>query len=122
MKTNEVQVHLPVILIIDDNAALLALYTEILQSDHHVLTCSNSQDATGILAAQSVQLVILEPAVAGQYGWELLRTIIGENSVPVIVCSALDDRKSGLAAGAVAYLVKPVLPTTLREVVKSILG
>ncbi len=122
MKTNEVRDHQPIILIIDDNAAMLALYGEILHSDYHVLTCSNSQGATGILAAESTQLVILEPAVGGQYGWELLRTITGKYSVPVIVCSALDDRKSGLEAGAVAYLVKPVLPAALREVVKSILG
>ncbi len=122
MKTHDGRVHLPIILVIDDNAPMLALYAEILRPDHHVFTCSNSQDAADILSAQSVQLVILEPAVAGQNGWELLKKISSEYSVPVIVCSALDDRKSGLAAGAVAYLVKPVLPTTLREVLKSILS
>jgi DNA-binding response OmpR family regulator len=95
MKTNEVRVHPPIILIIDDNAAMLALYAEILHSDYHVLTSSNSQDAREILAEESAQLVILEPAVGGQYGWELLRIITGQYSVPVIVCSALDDRKSG---------------------------
>ncbi|MBN1449825.1 MAG: response regulator transcription factor [Anaerolineales bacterium] len=122
MKTNEGRVHPPAILIIDDNAPLLALYAEILHAEHRVLICSNSQDVTGLLAAESVQLVILEPAVAGPYGWELLKTIAGDYSVPVLVCSALEDRKFGLEAGAVAYLVKPILPTTLREVVKSILG
>ena len=122
MKTNEVRVHPPAVLIIDDNAPLLALYAEILRSDHHVLTCSNSQDAKEILAAQSVQLVILEPEVVGPSGWKLLKTIARDYSVPVLVCSALEDRKFVLDAGAVAYLVKPVLPATLREVVKNILG
>jgi putative two-component system response regulator len=122
MKTNDGQVHQPIILIIDDNAPLLALYAEILHSDHRILTCSSSQDAAAILAKENVQLVILEPAVSGPYGWEFLKTIAGDYAVPVLVCSALEDRKFGLAAGASAYLVKPVLPETLREAVKSILG
>lgn len=122
MKTNEVRVHPPAILIVDDNAPMLALYAGILRPDYHVFTCSNAQDAADILATLSVQLVILEPAVAGRDGEELLKKITGGYSVPVLVCSTLDDRKSAVAAGAVAYLVKPVLPTTLREVVKGILG
>ena len=122
MKTNHVQVHPPVVFIIEDNAPLLALYMEVLRSDHRVLTCSNSQDAAAILAKENVQLVILEPAVSGQHGWQLLKTIAKDYAIPVVICSALEDRKFGLEAGATAYLVKPVLPATLREVVKSILG
>ena len=121
MKTNEVRVQSPAIFIIDDNAPLLALYAEILRPERRVVTCSHAQDVAAMLAAENVELVILEPAVAGPYGWELLKTIAGDYALPVLVCSALEDRKFGLEAGAAAYLVKPILPATLREAVKSIL-
>lgn len=122
MKTYGDRSHLPVILAIDDNAPMLELYAKALSPDYHIFTCSSAQEAASILSIEDVHLVIYEPMVAGQDGWELLKKITGEYPMPVVVCSTLDDRKAGLAAGASVYLVKPVSPTTLREVLKSILG
>ena len=114
--------HRPSILIIDDNAPTLELYAGAFHQDYQVFTCSNSYEAAAIISSHSLQLVILEPIAAGSNPWGFLKEITQTYAIPVIVCSAVDDRKSGLEAGATAYLVKPVLPSTLREVLKSILN
>jgi DNA-binding response OmpR family regulator len=43
-------------------------------------------------------------------------------AVPIILCSALDERKRGLELGASAYLVKPVLPAALLEALRRVTG
>ncbi len=114
--------QLPAILVLDDNVPMLELFTRTLSPDHCVFACSSLQAAAHILSTEEVHLVIFEPMVAGPYGWELLKRMTREYAVPVVVCSTLDDRAAGLASGATAYLVKPVSPTLLRGVLKSILG
>ncbi len=123
MKRNEVvSGDLPAILIIDDNNPTLELYAGALRQDYRVFTCSNQHDARAILAREAVQLVVLEPTAAGYQGWELLKEILRAYAIPVIICSVLEDRRVGLEAGASAYLIKPVLPTTLAETLKGITG
>lgn len=112
----------PTILIIDGDASLLELFERTLSHDYQVYTCSTKHDALEILSTHRPQLVVLEPATQRYRGWELFREIIDTYKIPVIVSSALDDRKRGLDAGAVAYLVKPVLPMTLLQVLEQALN
>ena len=113
--------QLPV-LIVDDDGPTLELYANALKTRYHVIACSNWQDALAVLAVQKVELVVLEPTVAGYRAWDTLEELIRTHGLSVVICSALDDRRFGLAAGALAYLVKPVLPSTLLETLKSILS
>lgn len=114
--------HLPTILIVDDDGPTLELYANALSQQYQVLTCSNQQDALDLLSTRSLQLIVLEPSIEGYQGWQLLQELNRTHAIPVIICSVLDNRKHGLEAGAAAYLVKPVLPTTLSEVLKRILN
>ena len=41
--------------------------------------------------------------------------------IPVVLCSTLDERKRGMEMGAAAYLVKPVLPTTLLKTLRQVI-
>ena len=116
--SDSVASYRPAILIIDDDASMLELYGRTLSHDYQVFTCSKQRDALEILSTHHLHLVVLEPAIQGYHGWELFKTIKDTYGIPVIVCSALDDRKQGLEAGAVAYLVKPVLPMTLLQVLE----
>lgn len=121
-KNNHSGLGRPSILIIDDSNPTLELYAGALHQEYQVFTSSTSQDAAIILASQPLQLVILEPNIAGLQAWEFVEEINRTYGLPVIVCSSLEDRRSGLAAGAVTYLVKPVLPATLLGALKSILS
>jgi DNA-binding response OmpR family regulator len=107
---------------VDDDGPTLELYANALKTRYPVITCSNWQDALVILAAQNVKLVVMEPTVVGYRAWDTLEELTRKHGLSVVVCSALDDRRFGLAAGALAYLVKPVLPSALLETLNSILS
>lgn len=114
---------LSTILIIEDHLPTLELYQRELSRAYRVLVCCNRSEALQVLQTQSVSAVVLEPAAWGGEGWAILAAIMQastERSVPVIVCSTQDERKRGLEMGASLCLVKPVLPTTLLELLHRI--
>jgi DNA-binding response OmpR family regulator len=122
MRTHDqLPTHPPAILIADDDGPTLELYSGVLGRYYRVFVCSTHQDVLNILSSEHLQLVVIEATVAGNYSWDLIENIINLYAIPVVVCSALDDRKAGMKAGANAYLIKPVLPATLLQVAKSIL-
>ncbi len=71
-----------------------------------------------------IRAVVLEPGPANSRGWNLLADLKRDpetSTIPIIVCTAQDERRRGLALGAAAYLIKPVLPATLLEALRLIL-
>jgi DNA-binding response OmpR family regulator len=111
----------PMILVLDDDVLSLELYSRELSSNYRVITCERVEDAQKHLKEMQLSAVILEPAINGSDGWVLLREIRSSKTLlPVIVCSVLDERKIGLEQGADAFLVKPVLPTTLHQLIDQI--
>lgn len=113
----------PTILVIDDDVLSLELYSRELSSNYQVITCERLEDARQRLDANFLTAVILEPAMSENDGWLLLSEIhASPDPLPVIVCSVLDERKDGLEQGADAFLVKPVLPTTLHHLIDQIVS
>ena len=111
------------VLIVENDLPTLELYQRELSRDYQILACREAQQALAWLHTQHISVVVLEPAAHNEQGWSLLATIKslpGPASIPVVLCSTLDERKRGMEMGAVAYLVKPVLPTTLRETLRQI--
>lgn len=113
----------PTILVLDDDVLSLELYSRELSSNYRVIACERMEDARRCLKDNRLSAVILEPAMSGNEGWILLGEI---NSapvpLPVIVCSVLDERKTGFEQGADVFLVKPVLPTTLHQLIDQIVS
>ena len=111
------------ILIVDNDLATLELYQRELGRTYRVLTSTNEREASEVLHAEEVSVVVLEPVALGEQGWanlvELTRTP-RQRRVPVLVCSTQDDRKHSREMGAVACLVKPVLPTALLDALRNI--
>jgi DNA-binding response OmpR family regulator len=113
----------PMLLVLDDDPLSLELYTRELSRNYRVVACERVDDARQCLRDNILSVVILEPAVSGEDGWSLLKEIRSSyTSLPVIVCSVLDERKIGLEQGADAFLVKPVLPTTLHQLIDQIVS
>jgi DNA-binding response OmpR family regulator len=110
------------ILLVEHDAPTRELYLRELSRDFQVFGCCDARAALQMLRAHDIRAVVLEPgAVEG--GWDLLSDLkdaAGLRTIPVILCSALDERKRGLELGASAYLVKPVLPATLLEAVRRV--
>ena len=111
------------ILIVECDLPTLELYRRELSRDYQILACSEVQQALVLLHTRQISAVVLEPAAPDERGWSLLTTIKnlpGIPSIPVVMCSILDERKRGMEMGAAAYLVKPVLPTALRETLRQV--
>ena len=113
------------VLIIENDTPTLELYRRELSQDYKVLTSLNEEDALRLADAADLCAVVLEPAISGGEGWGLLSRLIavlGERRVPIILCSTQDERRRGLKEGAAAFLVKPVLPVELHEILHQIVG
>ena len=112
------------ILIVECDLPTLELYLRELSRDYQILACSETQQALALLQAHSVAAVVLEPSTPDEQGWSLLaaiKSLPGSSPIPVVLCSTLDERKRGMEMGAAAYLVKPVLPTTLLKTLHQVM-
>lgn len=113
----------PTILVLDDDVLSLELYSRELSSNYRVIACERLEEARQCLKDTLLTAVILEPAMSENDGWMLLSEIHSSpDPLPVIVCSILDERKVGLEQGADAFLVKPVLPTTLHHMIDQVVS
>ena len=112
------------ILIVESDQPTAELYRRELSRDCHVFTCTDEPAALDLLRTRTISAVVLEPALSGGQGWHLFAAIkeaCGARSIPIIVCSTLDERRRGVDLGAAAYLVKPVLPATLRDTLRRVI-
>jgi len=104
------------ILIVDNDHSTRELYQRALGQDYLVLASGDEPAVLDLLQRHDVRAVVIEPGPANSRGWKLfaeLKRDPATRMIPVIVCTAQDERRRGLALGAAVYLIKPVLPTTL---------
>ncbi len=124
--TGPLHATLPTALIVDDAesaAEQLARYLH----EIGIQTILHPQGEGAVEKAIHLQpgVILLDLLMPDQSGWEVLAHLKAEprtRDIPVIIVSVVDERAKGLAAGAAAYLVKPVtreaLQQTLRLVTK----
>lgn len=113
------------ILIIDDDAKLNRLLTKFL-SDFGFKAISAERPSLGLklLQSDSPDLIILDIMLPEMDGFEVLKTIRKESSIPVIMLTArgdLTDKVVGLEIGADDYLAKPFEPRELVARIQSVL-
>ncbi|MEO8701549.1 MAG: response regulator [Kofleriaceae bacterium] len=116
------------ILIVDDDQADRDALATLLASAGFILTTAGSgDDAIALVAKHPFDLILLDVVMPGLDGYAVMRSLKGALAtadIPVIMVSALDDRRSlirGLRAGAADFLRKPVEPTELRARVENLL-
>ncbi len=112
------------VLIVEPDDATRELYQRELSRSYQVISASNAKDTVQLLHSNPIDIVVLEPVSTDGAGWRMLEYLGSgqqDTPAPVVLCSALDERRRGLSLGAAAYLVKPVLPTTLLETLDHIL-
>lgn len=102
------------LLIVDDNAELLALLCEQLRGAGygHIRTAQSCTAARACFAAEQPELMILDINLPDGDGFSLFRALRAKADVPALFLSARDadaDRLFGLGLGADDYLTKPFL-------------
>jgi signal transduction histidine kinase/ActR/RegA family two-component response regulator len=109
-----------VILIVDDDQDNLACARSVLEfAGYNVLGANGYDEARQQLAGEKVDAVLLDYAMSGTNGLEVLRRLKQDPStsdVPVIMVSGCSDDKARASAarmGAAAFIVKPFMPFQL---------
>lgn len=106
------------ILLIDDDLALVELLEDALRREgFSVSAASSGETGLEMTTIENFQLVLLDVTLPGINGFETLRRLRAQSSVPVLMLTARGedlDRIVGLEIGADDYLPKPF---HLRELV-----
>ncbi|WP_243295320.1 response regulator [Geothrix mesophila] len=100
------------LLLVEDNRALSEWLARTLRADKYTVECAHDGlEADGLLRTEAYDLVILDLALPGLDGREILKRLRSRrNAVPVLILTAFDatrDRVEGLDFGADDYMVKP---------------
>lgn len=114
------------LLLIDDDPSLLEILGDYLShAGHEVETAATG--SAGLRAAQTAEpdLVLLDVAMPGLDGWQVLRSLRETSAVPVIMLTARSDEPEvlrGFALGADDYVVKPFSFAQLEARVRAVLA
>jgi len=112
------------ILLIDDNEGLSHLLQRYLTDDAYtVMSAPNTEEGLQRIPQLQPDAIILDVMMPGIDGWEVLqrlRTNRETQSIPVIICSVINDPELAFALGASQYVAKPVTREALRLALQQI--
>ena len=113
------------ILVVDDEPPIVRLVKAKLRVDgYEVITASHGEEALQILQQESPDLVVLDVMMPDMDGFETLRRIRQNSTVPVVMLTARGsdmDKLKGLQSGADDYITKPFNPDELEARIAAIL-
>ncbi|MEM9004402.1 MAG: response regulator [Cyanobacteria bacterium P01_F01_bin.86] len=105
----------PLILLAEDNEATIRTISSYLKAkDYRINLAKNGAEALTLAKAQAPDLILMDIQMPGTDGFEAMQQIRHDPAlvnIPIIALTALampDDQNRCLAAGANAYLAKPV--------------
>ncbi len=114
------------ILIVEDNETNIRALTDYLSAFHYQLEVARSGlEALQLVRSEHPDLILMDVQMPGMDGLECMRQIRADPTIaplPIIVLTALampGDREKALAAGANAYLSKPVSLKQLMQLIES---
>jgi len=117
----------PLILLVDDEPEILVLLRDFLQTDYNILFASNGIEAYEKVLSNKPDLVVSDVMMPEMDGIELcgkLRDNFDTSHLPIILLTAkaeIEDKISGLKAGADSYIAKPFHPEHLKVRVEKLL-
>ncbi len=111
---------LPTVLIVDDERMNRTILADLLKNDCYVILAKDGPSALERVAAETVNLILLDASMPGMDGYEVLRRLKA-NSVTadigvIFITSQTDeeDEERGLLLGAADYVAKPIRPLIVR--------
>ena len=113
------------ILVVDDDASVRESVNKVLaDSGYDTVLAAGGLEAIVRFDSRPVDLVLLDPGLPNQNGWETCRHLASEHSeVPIIVITGQPGQfKSALAAGATALMEKPLDAHRLLHMIQALLA
>jgi CheY-like chemotaxis protein len=80
------------------------------------------EEAVARMAEAKPDLAVIDTLISGGRGLELCRQLREQDGIPVLVISTIELRDQAMAAGASAFLRKPIEPLQFVSVVRDLLG
>lgn len=112
------------VLIVDDNQHLREILASILRhAGYQPLEAATGKEAIRKAVADKPQIILLDLDLPDIGGIDVARTIkatAGVSHIPIVACSASSDwecRDEALRAGMSEYLQKPIMFSTIKEVI-----
>jgi DNA-binding response OmpR family regulator len=119
---------MPVIMVVEDDLALLEFISKSLRSDQYKVVCATDGAAAfEMLESQSVELIVSDLMMPGMDGIEFCRKVktnISYSHIPLVLLTAKSNSESeiaGLESGADAYIIKPFKWKHVTVVIKNLL-
>lgn len=115
-----------VLLAIEDNEGIVRVFQSYLASYGYLVIGAMTGDEALKLAREVLPAAItLDIMMPNQDGWEILQALKSDpatRSIPVIICSVLEDPELAHSLGAAAYLQKPISQAALLDVLGELPG
>ena len=112
----------PVILVIDDEENDRELVSRVLSKrGFHVEVAASGQAGIELAARLRPAAIVLDVQMPRMSGWDVLSALkLSEktSNIPVIMLTVMHQEEIGRALGAVDYLIKPLQPKTLVEILR----
>ena len=115
----------PVILVIDDTPANLALLANLLRETYEVCIANHGQKGLTLAFSDLPDLILLDVMMPDMDGWEVCRRLKSDPRtfrIPVIFLTAKasqEDEEFGLSLGAVDFITKPISPPIVLARIKT---
>lgn len=110
------------VLVMDDNQGMVELFKRYLAGGRYQVTHAvTTEEILQHARESSPRLIILDIMMPREDGWEVLQKLRAApetKDVPILVCSALNERDIARGLGASDYLTKPVTQDALLEKVE----
>ncbi len=113
------------LLIVDDQSANIRVMAEVLRGEYELFFATSGAKALEIVAANDIGLVLLDVVMPEMDGFEVCRRLKADertSRIPVIFVTAREethDETRGFDAGAVDYIIKPIVPPIVRARVRT---
>lgn len=114
------------ILVVEDNEAVIQAFKRYLKGHgYRVVGATSGTEALSLAHDLSPSAISLDVMMPTQDGWEILQALKKDSrtaSIPVIICSVLEDPRLAQSLGAAAYLRKPVTQSSLLSTLNTLVG
>ncbi len=106
-----------VVMAVDDDPQVIRLYERYLEPQgYHVIAVTDPTKARERALQLKPFAITLDIMMPGMDGWSVLQELkadVETRSIPVIVCSILEQQERGFSLGAADYVLKPILGDSL---------